>query len=296
MPTTASSSRTTWFARTLRVACLAMLFGLALISTPRPGLGQSADFNNCLSGCDSVCAAGPESLRFECKTNCNMRCVKESQAVPATPAPHGSIAFGDGGAEGISWHNETTAEADKIALSICSKSGSNCKVVYRFQNSCAALAKTPDNRHIEVATGATEQLAEQNATVVCQGRWGQCSSDLSACSFTSGGVRANTPAPPNVVSWAAIAFSAADGQAGWSSTKISKAVAEQEALATCAKRGKACAVVSSFNKQCGALARGGSVYGTAVSEDQPTALHEALQECTKNGGSRCAVQVLFCSR
>ena len=279
-------------AKTLRIVCFAILFGLALITAPR-GLGQMNDFNFCYSNCTLTCNNGPGSPDV-CRANCANKCTALSLAKPVTPAPYGAIAFGDGGAEGISWHFETSAEADRVAVANCAKSGGNCRIVYRYQNSCAALAKTADNRHTEVALGATAQLAAQNATVLC-GRWGKCSSDLSACSFADG-ARASTPAPANVVSWAAIAFSPSDGQAGWSQTKVSKAAAEQEALANCSQRGKSCAVVSSFNKECGGLARAGNIYGTAVAADQQTVLREATQACSRNGGTRCVIQVLFCSR
>jgi hypothetical protein len=86
-----------------------------------------------------------------------------------------------------------------------------------------------------------------------------------------------------------------DGQTGWSQAKDDRASAEKEALSVCSQRGKACMVMTAFNKQCGGLARDGRVAGTAVAADQQVALQQAREACTKNGGTRCVVQVLFCS-
>jgi hypothetical protein len=78
--------------------------------------------------------------------------------------------------------------------------------------------------------------------------------------------------------------------------KDDRASAEKEALSVCSQRGKACVVMTAFNKQCGGLARDGRVAGTAVAADQQVALQQAREACTKNGGTRCVAQVLFCSR
>src|SRR5262249_50182614 len=148
-------------------------------------------------------------------------------------------------------------------------------------------------RHAEVATGPNLQQAKESAIAACQGRWGKCASDLAGCSFAD---RHTPPLPPRAISWGAIAFSAADGQTGYSQSKDDRATAEKEALAVCANRGKACVVMTAFNKQCGALARDGKIAGVAAASDQQTALLQARQACTKNGGARCVPQVLFCSR
>jgi len=166
-------------------------------------------------------------------------------------------------------------------------------LVYRFENTCGALAKSDDERHFEAATGPTKEQAEAGALTACKSRWGKCSSDLSSCSYAD---RHVPPPPPRAISWAAIAFSAVDGQAGWSQSKDDRATAEREALRICSQRGKECSVVTAFNKQCGGLARDGRIAGTAVAADQQTALQQATQACTRNGGTRCVIQVLFCSR
>lgn len=80
--------------------------------------------------------------------------------------------------------------------------------------------------------------------------------------------------------------------AGWSQAKDDRACAEKEALSGCSHCGKACVLMTAFNKQCRGLAGDGRV---AVAADQQTALQQTRQACTRNG-RRCVVQVLFCSR
>jgi hypothetical protein len=63
----------------------------------------------------------------------------------------------------------------------------------------------------------------------------------------------------------------------------------------CSKRGKACALRIAFNKQCGALAADRSFVGCATSTEARAAQQKAVAECAKNGGTRCALHVLFCS-
>jgi hypothetical protein len=189
------------------------------------------------------------------------------------------------------------AAADGAAVATCSKYGSNCKVVYRFQNTCAALALAKGAQHFEVATGSTEKEAEASATAVCQKRWGPCVSDLSACSLTSTSRsnKPNPPAQPHATSWGAIAYSAPDMQAGWSQSKNDRSLAEKEAMNACSQRGKACVLRTVFNKQCAALARDGRFVGWATSTEPREAQQKAVEECRKDGGTRCALQVFFCS-
>jgi hypothetical protein len=277
--------------RAFRFVYTLILLGLALVSSPRPALG---DYASCSAHCpfESYCQ-GPAGAQYGCVMQCYENCRRMNPQTPPQPAPYGAIAFGDGGAEGMAWNQPTGAEADQVALAVCARYGKNCKLVYRFQNTCGALAKSDDNRHSETAAGPTKEQAEASAIGVCRSRWGKCASDLSSCSYAD---RHVPPPPPRTISWGAIAFSAVDGQAGWSQAKDDRATAEKEALSVCSQRGKACVVVTAFNKQCGGLVRDGSIAGTAVAADQQAVLQQATQACTKNGGKRCVPQVLFCSR
>jgi hypothetical protein len=286
-----------------RVLCIAAVLGLALTSFPPPTFAQLDEnsrsyawcMGNCSASVDCRRPAGNGLYQYDggCVTACYDRCKLMYKSAPLPPAPYGAFAFGDQGAEGISWNQTAPADADRVAIANCSKYGSNCKLVSRYTNQCGALAKSADERHFEVGTGNNEQEAQANAVGACQKRWGKCSSDLSHCSFAD---RHQPPPPPRAISWGAIAFSAADGQAGWSQARDDRASAEQEALRVCSQRGKGCVVMTAFNKQCAGLARDGHIAGTAVAADQQVALQQAQQACAKNGGARCVIQVLFCSR
>jgi hypothetical protein len=225
-----------------------------------------------------------------CVDNCN-RAYCENK--PSQPRPYGSIAYGDHGVEGISWNKGSEAEADQFAVGDCSKRGTNCRVVFRYRETCAALSVASGFLHYESATGATEKDAENNANAACRQKWGTCASNLSACSLT--GARPANPPPVSAISWGAIAYSAADYGAGHSQSKSDQASAEREAMAMCAERGKHCVLETSFNKQCGALAADGTVTGVGVSPDQREALQKAMDACKKAGGARCAPHIAFCS-
>jgi hypothetical protein len=293
MPTPASVGHWNWKTKAVRFACIAILLGTALISAPRSALGVP-DYPTCVASCTYNCKTiNGNGNDPGCFTGCYENCRRLNPDKPLPPAPYGAIAYGDRGAEGMSWNQTSAADADQVALNVCGRYGTNCKLVYRFQNACGALAKSDDERHSEAATGPTKEQAEANAIAACKSRWGKCSSDLSSCSYAD---RHVPPPPPRAMSWGAIAFSAVDGQTGFSQAKDDRASAEKEALSVCSQRGKACVVMTAFNKQCGGLARDGRVAGTAVAADQQVALQQAREACARNGGARCVVQVLFCSR
>lgn len=271
------------------------LFGIALVLTSQLALAQSS-FNQCLNMCFNVCDSGPADLAWGCRENCGGSCEKWNQNTPA-PTPYGAIAFGTQGAEGISWNKGSWAAADQSAIATCSRYGSNCKVVYRYQNTCAALAVAKGAQHVESATGNTEKQAEATATAVCKKNWGICLSDMSACSLVNGSqaTGTNPPPQPHAISWGAIAYSAPDMQAGWSSSKNDRSLAEKEAMNACSQRGRACVLQTVFNKQCAALAADGSFVGWATSTEPRVAQQNAVAQCTSDGGKNCALHVFFCS-
>ncbi len=273
-----------------------VVLGVAFPWTAQLSLAQSTsvEFDRCLNGCFGVCDTGPASLAFGCREGCGRQC---ENAGPPRPSPYGAIAFGTQGAEGISWNKGTWAAADKSAIASCSRYSSECKVVYRYQNTCAALAVTKDRQHFEAATGSTEKKAEANATAACQSHWGNCASNMSSCSLI-GPSQSSQPAPPpqpHAIAWGAIAYSAADMQAGWAYGKYDRALAEKEAMAKCSERGKSCALQTAFNKQCGALAADRSFFGWGTSADPKEAQRRAVEECGKDGGARCTLHVFICS-
>ena len=275
--------------RQILVFALGIAFGLA----PQPSRAQnSTQYFLCYELCQSNCKDRPNYLeKTECVQNCSMGCKKDD----TQPRPYGAIAYGtDHAAEGISWNKGSQAEADRTALGVCSQHGKNCTVVYRFQNTCAALALATGSQHYEANTGGTAKDAEANATAACQRSWGRCETNLSACSLT-GARRPSSPPPPKATSWGAIAYSTADMGAGYSQGKSDRASAEKEAMNLCSQRGKACAVRIAFNKECGALAADRNFAGWGASTDMREAQRKAMDDCTKAGGTRCALHIAFCS-
>lgn len=275
--------------------------GMALLLTPQPMPGQSLQFDRCLESCFTVCDSGPALLADECRSNCIDKCQSQNRN-QSQPAPYGAIAFGTRGAEGISWNKTSWQAAGQSAIATCSKYGSNCKVVYRYQNTCAALAVAKGGQHFESATGGSEKQAAASATALCKQHWGTCSSDLSACSLTNQSqVSRTTPSPaapptkPHGVSWGAIAYSAPDMKVGWSLGMSDRSLAEKQAMDTCSQRGKACVVREVFNKECGALAADRSFVGSATSVQPREAQQQAIEQCTKEGGENCMLHVMFCS-
>jgi hypothetical protein len=269
---------------------LVLSLGIAFVFTPQLAPGQdSPDVRHCIVNCEISCRSSPSP--FLCQMNCGDDCGRRYNE---PPRPYGSIAFGTHGAEAISWAKGSQEEADRNALATCNKYGTDCRIVFRYQYTCAALAVAMGSQHWEAATGYSEKDAEANAVSVCQGKWGKCLTNLSACSAKGGG-KAFPPAPPKAISWGAIAYSIADMGAGWSMGKSDRASAEKEAMSICSQRGKACVLESAFNKQCGAVAADRSFAGWGVAPDQREAQRKAIEECTKAGGRRCVLHISICS-
>ena len=278
----------------MRFGKILSLIAIGILACPRFLSSQNDCVTRCISGfqCNYRSSISCSEQWYHSRELCQIGC--KGHDTPLPPAPYGAAAFGDDGAEGMSW-NETSAEAaQRAALNICSKRGTNCKLVSRFENTCAAMAKSDDERHVETATGPSKEQAATSAIAACRSRWGgKCASDVAGCSYAD---RHIPPPGPRAISWGAIAFSATDGQTGHSQAKDDRAAAEKEALSDCSQRGRSCVVMTAFNKQCGALARDGKIAGVAAAADQQTALQQATQACVKNGGARCVPLVVFCSR
>lgn len=259
-----------------------------------PHAFAQVDFNYCLNSCFNTCNSGPQSLAWGCRERCGDQCAAFNKN---RPAPYGSIAFGSHGAEGISWNKIDSATADNAALASCRRYANDCKIVYRYQNTCAALAVAKGAQHFESATGGTENAAKANSEATCRKQWGTCVSNLSACSFAAA-KEENAPGPApagHATSWGAIAFSASDMQAGWSMGKADRALAEQEAMKSCSARGKSCVLQTVFNKQCAALAWDRGISGSATAADAREANAKAVAECKRSGGLNCALHISFCS-
>ena len=278
----------------MRFAKIVSLIAIGLVACPRFFLSAGDCVDRCMIGfqCNTHSSISCDQQQYHARQLCEIGC--KGQDAPLPPAPYAAVAFGDAGAEGMSWNRTSAAEAQRVALNICSKYGKNCKLVSHFENTCGAIAKSDDELHAETATGPSKEQAATNAIAACRSRWGgKCTSDLSGCSYAD---RHIPPPGPRATSWGAIAFSAADGQTGHSQAKDDRVAAEKEALSDCSQRGRSCVVMTAFNKQCGALVRDGKIAGIAAAADQQTALRQATQACANNGGARCVPIVVFCSR
>lgn len=93
----------------------------------------------------------------------------------------GAIAFSQTtGASGWSKNFDSKRAASNAALDYCN--ASDCKVVYNFTNSCAALAAGPDGGY-GVDWDVKQNRAERKALRACQNySSGGCQIVVSACS------------------------------------------------------------------------------------------------------------------
>ena len=145
-------------------------------------LGASAAWaQSCFQKCQNSCKNMSGIVDQACVDRCNSAYCEGNRNT--TPHPYGAIAFELIHAwEGISWGKATQAEADRAALARCAEHGKNCKIVYRFHNTCAALAIAKGREHYVSATGKTEKEAEANATAECRKSFSVCGTNMSACS------------------------------------------------------------------------------------------------------------------
>lgn len=125
----------------------------------------------------------------------------------------------------------------------------------------------------------------------------------SACLGELNGKPNNAPLPPIPTLWGAVAVDSVTLATGFAKGSISREDAERRALADCRRaNGTAtgCKVVAARHNSCIALAtsRGGGgedMWGNAWSDDGWVSRREAVKECRKGGGTRCAVVVSFCT-
>jgi hypothetical protein len=199
-------------------------------------------------------------------------------------------------AAGWSYEKSDKLTAERVALQECARQGgAQCIVQTSFSKACGAVAV--DGNVVTWGVEATKAGAQQRAMTECGKAGGKkCALEAAVCSMPGASSAPPTaPPPPKAIAWGAIAYSSHDMGAGWAQGKDNQASAEKEALAKCQERGKACVVKTAFNKQCGALAADGDYTGFAASTDQRVAMQKAMDDCKKNGGSRCVLHIMFCS-
>lgn len=95
---------------------------------------------------------------------------------------YGAIAFSQStGASGWSKNYDNKRSASRAALGYCADSANDCKVVYNFTNSCAALAAGPDGGY-GTDWDVKQRRAEKKAIAACNQYSSGCRIVVSACS------------------------------------------------------------------------------------------------------------------
>ena len=122
----ASGARPNRGVRVFRAVGIAAVLGLALTSSPRPTCAQLDENSRQYAWCMGNCSASVDCRRPSgnglyqydsgCVSACYDRCRMMYKSEPLPPAPYGAFAFGDQGAEGISWNQTAQADADRVAI------------------------------------------------------------------------------------------------------------------------------------------------------------------------------------
>jgi hypothetical protein len=96
---------------------------------------------------------------------------------------YGALAYDpESRAIGWSYDFENAADAERKAMSGCSEKGSNCKIVYDFWNSCAALAAAADGGY-SIDHANSREDAESRALTSCTQDGGKsCEIQAWSCS------------------------------------------------------------------------------------------------------------------
>lgn len=154
------------------VAGLLALVGLAA------GVGPARA--DCVSECEAATYCDSEMHSSgECARKLN-DCYITSCSKPRVS--YGAIAYdAETGAVGWSYDFDDAPAAERKALAGCGEHGGNCKVVYDFWNSCAALAATDDGRY-SVGRADTQDDAKVDAMAACeQNGSGTCAIQAWSC-------------------------------------------------------------------------------------------------------------------
>jgi Domain of unknown function (DUF4189) len=113
-----------------------------------------------------------------------MSCLQSCGNQPARIS-YGALAYGvQSTAWGYSYGKGSVAEAAREALSGCKPNGDDCKVVYDFHNTCAALAAVESKGVFASAYAPSKAGAEAAAMADCKRQYGNdCAVEVSACSL-----------------------------------------------------------------------------------------------------------------
>jgi hypothetical protein len=143
------------------------------ISIPFVCLGLLAAASTAQADCVSACQA---STYCDSEMNASGECgrrLNDCYINECNKTLYGALAYdAESGAVGWSYDFDNQDDAEQKALSGCSESSSNCKVVYDFWNSCAALAAASDGRY-SIEGGDNEDGAQSRALAACQQNGGE---------------------------------------------------------------------------------------------------------------------------
>ncbi len=96
--------------------------------------------------------------------------------------------------------------------------------------------------------------------------------------------------------YGAIAYSRSSGTYGYSHDLGDEASAKKTALKYCAQNAKDCETIVWFYNNCAAVAADGNTVSWGLDANASRAATKAVDQCTKEGGKKCAVKVSHCSR
>ena len=145
--------------------------GLGLVLA---GAAAKAD---CVSACQASTYCDSEmNASGECGRRLNDCYINE-----CNKTLYGALAYdAENGDYGWSADFDNQAAAEQKALSGCNAS-SNCKIVYDFWNSCAALAAGSDGRY-SIEGGDKQDIAQRSALATCEKDGGQdCKIQVWGC-------------------------------------------------------------------------------------------------------------------
>jgi|SRR5579872_3235496 len=155
------------------------VLGFAGIASPAPA---QAD---CMSSCSSTYTSNVYGDSANSRLgDCQLRCALQPQQ-PKRITAYGALAYGtDSTAWGFAYGQSSAAAASRIALNGCKPNGDDCKVVYNFSNTCAALAAVEDKGVFATANASSKRGAEQASMAACTRQYGDgCVLEVSTCSL-----------------------------------------------------------------------------------------------------------------
>jgi hypothetical protein len=158
-----------------------------MIVVPVLGLGGMASLAPAQADCISNCSSFFNSLSNpgnwqQLRNDCMGRCPREE---PKRTTAYGALAYGtESTAWGFSYGKDSADAAARVALEKCKPNGDDCKVVYNFSNTCAALAAVEDKGVFATAYAASKRGAEKAAMAACMRQNGDgCVMEVSTCSL-----------------------------------------------------------------------------------------------------------------